>query len=290
MASVETHRLPGSALLALIIGSTLLAFGPMLVRLSDVGPVSSGFWRMAIAAPVLVALAFREDSALRGGNWRHLPLGLGAMAGLWFAADLASWHSGIIRTTTANATLFGNCTAFLLAGWAILVQGQKAKRAVLISLALAAAGTGLLLGNSAEIGGEHLAGDLLSLLAAAFYTGYILTVMKMRDRFATSTVLGLATLSCAALLLPAALFFEPEQFWPQNWWPLVALAISSQILGQGLMVYSSGRLPAPVIGLGLLVQPMVSAVSGWMVFGEALGLIELVGGAMIVAALVMIRR
>jgi drug/metabolite transporter (DMT)-like permease len=56
------------------------------------------------------------------------------------------------------------------------------------------------------------------------------------------------------------------------------------------MVFASGKLPAPVIGIGLLVQPLVSAASGWLVFGEVLGPVELVGAALVAAALVMIRR
>jgi drug/metabolite transporter (DMT)-like permease len=284
-----------AALAALITGSALLAFGPLLVRLSaEVGgvpPVTSAFWRMALAAPVLVGVALWTRRSQTPGQLRlgALPWAAAAAAGFFFAADLASWHLGIVRTTTANATLLANTTAFLLAGWALLVKRENPGRATLQALALAGAGTALLLGHSAQLSREHLLGDLLSLVAACFYTGYLLVIMRLRGRLPTATVLAMSTLGSAAFLLPAALL-EPGTLWPADWRPVLALAVSSQLAGQGLMVFASGRLTAPVIGIGLLVQPLVSALAGWLAFGEALGPVELLGAALVAAALVLVRR
>lgn len=287
-ASDHSGRVERGPLAALILSSVLLAFGPVLVRLADVGPVSAAFWRMALAAPVLLLVAGWAQRG-RGLRLAALPWGLAILSGLFFAADLATWHMGIVRTSVANATLFGNTAAFMLAGWSILVKGQHPGAGTLKALALALAGTLLLLGTSAQLSPEHLAGDALSLMGAAFYTGYLIVVMGLRDRLPTSVVLAMSTLASVVFLLPAALL-EPGSIWPADWRPVVTLAITSQLVGQGLMVFASGRLPAPVIGVGLLVQPMVSAVAGWLLFGEVLGSAELAGAAMVLAALVLIRR
>jgi drug/metabolite transporter (DMT)-like permease len=290
--ATEPIVLPASRwpLVALFLGSAMLAFGPLLVRLADVGPVSTAFWRMALAAPVLLVVAVvlhRREVAPTA--LRRLPWGVAALAGLCFAADLIAWHLGIVRTTLANATLFANTTAFMLAGWAMLVLRERPAATTLQALALAAAGAVLLFGSSAQVAPANLAGDLLSLLAAAFYTGYLLLVMRLRDVLSTATVLAMSTLSSAILLLPVALV-EPGAFWPGDWRPVLGLAVSSQLAGQGLMVFASGRLPAFVVGIGLLVQPLVSATAGWLVFGEALGPVEMLGAGMIAAALVLVRR
>jgi drug/metabolite transporter (DMT)-like permease len=279
---------------ALFAGSALLAFGPLLVRMAEssggTGPVASAFWRMALAAPVLVAVAlFLRSRDRERTRLAQLPWGLALGAGAFFAADLTAWHLGIVRTTMANATLFANTTAFMLAGWAMLVRRERPGRSTLQALLLALAGGLLLFGTSAQISPAHLAGDFLSLTAAAFYTGYLLVVMRLRGALSTSTVLAMSTLASAALLLPAALL-APGGFWPTDWRPVLGLAVSSQLAGQGLMVFASGRLPAFVVGIGLLVQPLVSAAAGWMIFGEALGPVELAGAAMIAAALVLVRR
>ena len=289
-AAPERAVLARWPLAALFLGSTLLAFGPLLVRLADVGPVASAFWRMALAAPALivVALLLRRGETGRMA-FSALPWGIGTVAGAFFAADLIVWHLGIVRTSMANATLFANTTAFMLAGWAILVRRERPQRTTVQSLALAGAGAMLLFGSSAQLGTAHLLGDMLSLLAAAFYTGYLLTIMRLRGQLSTATVLAMSTCASVLVLLPAALV-EPAAFWPGDWRPVLGLAVSSQLAGQGLMVFASGRLPAFVVGIGLLVQPLVSAAAGWLLFGEALGPIELLGAGMIAAALVLIRR
>jgi drug/metabolite transporter (DMT)-like permease len=52
------------------------------------------------------------------------------------------------------------------------------------------------------------------------------------------------------------------------------LALSSQVLGQGLLVYALGSLSPLVVGLTLLTQPAISALVGWLVYGETLGALD----------------
>ena len=140
---------------AMITGSACLAFGPWLVRLADVGPLASAFWRQALAVPFLFGLALlfgrRADapSAFAGNSTRLLALA--ALAGVAFAADLSVWHLGILRTTLANATLLANAATFLLPLYGLLVLGQRLTRPQWWALASAAAGVTLLLGRSAEL-------------------------------------------------------------------------------------------------------------------------------------------
>jgi drug/metabolite transporter (DMT)-like permease len=284
----RTGTVAAGPLLALLAGSTLLAFGPLLVRVADVAPAASAFWRMALAAPLVVAFALWRRPA---GSLplRALPWGLGLLAGLFFALDLLAWHLGIVRTSLGNATLFANTTAFMLAAWGMIMLGERPERRTAIALLLGVAGALMLLAVSAEISPQNLVGDLLSLAAAAFYLLYLLVVMRMRSRLGTPVVLALATLFGAIFLLPAALALGGA-FWPQDWRPVVALALSSQVVGQGLIILASGRLPATILGLGLLLQPVVSAAAGWIVFGEALLPLQAVGAAMVLAGLVLVRR
>jgi drug/metabolite transporter (DMT)-like permease len=80
-----------------------------------------------------------------------------------------------------------------------------------------------------------------------------------------------------------------ERIWPHDWTPLLIFALSSQVLGQGLLVYSIGHLPPLVVGLGLLTQPAIAAFIGWSVYGEGLSLTDAVGAVAIAAALVLVR-
>jgi drug/metabolite transporter (DMT)-like permease len=270
----------------MITGSALLAFGPWLVRLADVGPISSAFWRLALAAPALILLARFTGGPGSFAPARGRVLLLSAVAGLAFAADLAVWHLGIVRTTLANATLLANAATFLLPLYAMIWRQQRTGRGSLLALLVAAIGMALLLGRSAELSPRHLAGDLLCLAAAVFYTGYLVAIDDVRGKLAALPALALATLFGAIALAPLV---EAGAFWPADWWPILGLAIGSQVLGQGLIVYAVRHLSALVVGLSLLVQPAISAALGAARFGEIPGPAELAGMALVVAALVIAR-
>lgn len=271
---------------AMITGSACLAFGPWLVRLADVAPLASAFWRQALAVPFLLLLALRGPTGKGLGDAGGRGLALAGLAGLAFAADLAVWHLGIMRTTLANATLLANAATFLLPLYAMTALGLRPGRLQWVALGLAATGMALLLGRSAELSPRHFAGDLLCLAAAGFYTVYLVAIERLRVRLDALPALALATLVSALALLPLAL---AGSFWPQDWTPVLALALGSQVIGQGLIVYAVRHLSPLVVGLALLVQPAISAAIGALRFGEVPGPAELAGAALVVAALLITR-
>lgn len=277
---------PRFAFPAMLAGSICLAFGPWLVRLADVAPVASAFWRVALAVVPLMLLAGVRGAPARGLSW---PVAGGvALAGLCFAGDLAVWHLGIARTTLANAALLSNAASFLLPLFGYVASRTLPGRYATLALLCAAAGTALLLGRSADVSARHLAGDLLCLAAAVLYTGYLIFAERARRSLAPFTMLALSTVVATLALLPVALLTEGP-FWPDDWTPLVLLALGSQVVGQGLLIYAVAHLKPLVVGLTLLVQPAIAATIGAYRFGEVPGVAEIAGAALVVTALLLVR-
>jgi drug/metabolite transporter (DMT)-like permease len=289
VAPETTSALP---LLALIAANAALAFGPWFVRLSETGPVASAFWRITLAAPLLLAAAlatgWRPSQKQGGGLSRALWVVI-ALGGLCFAADLVSWHLGILRTTLANATLFGNSATLMFPIYGFLIARAWPTRLQGIALALATAGAALLMGRSYQLDPRHLVGDLLCLLAGILYTGYFILMARARATMAPLPALALSTLASVLPLLAFALLLG-ERLFPTDWTPLIGLALISQIVGQGLMIYALGRLPPLTVGLGLLTQPLVAATIGWVVYNERLGVADLIGAVCVAVALVLVSR
>ncbi|HMO76544.1 MAG TPA: DMT family transporter [Sphingopyxis sp.] len=272
------------AFAALLGGNLALAFGALLVRYADTGPVASAFWRLALALPLLLLLARRE-----GGGWPSRgSLWIAIGAGLFFALDLAAWHIGILQTKVANATLFGNSASLLLVIWGIFLARTLPRGWQALAILLAFAGSILLMGQSYELSPDYLAGDLLSLLAGALYTGYVLLMQRVRGDLGPWSALSIAAATGLPILLGTSLALG-EAVMPTDWTPLIALALSSQVIGQGLLIWALPRFSPLVIGLTLLVQPAVAALTGWIGFGETLSLIDVIGGLMVAASLVLIR-
>jgi drug/metabolite transporter (DMT)-like permease len=285
----QRKAIPLMVLLALFGGNLALAFGPWLVRAADVGPSASAFWRMALAVPFLFLIARQSRQSRQSLTLpRNMLYWTIIVSGAFFAADLAAWHIGIPKTKLANATLFANAASLFFPLWGYFVARNWPGRRESFAFLLALAGTGLLLGGSADLSQETLIGDLLCLAAGIFYTGYLIVIMKARDEVPSWTLLAWSTLATAPPLLLIAVGLG-EQIMPQNWTSVIALAIVSQLIGQGLMVYALGKVSPLLFGLALLTQPIVSAALGWQVYGEALGAFDAIGAGLIAAALVMVR-
>ncbi len=290
-----------AAFLCLLAGACAIAFAPIFVRLADVGPVASAFWRCALAVPPLWAWILLSPSPRgpgtdptaegRGEGQSYAPILI--LAGLFFAADLGVWHFSIVYTSVANSTLLANLAPIVvtLAGW--LVWRRPVTRIFLAGMAIAIAGMFVLVGPSFSVGGTRLLGDALGALTAVFYGSYMLAVKAARDAGAsTARVMAWSTTITAIVLLPLALI-APQPFLPAGaagWWVLAGLALVTQVLGQGLIAYAFAHLPASLSAVSLLLQPVMAALFAWALFAEAIGPAQFAGGAIVLGGIWLARR
>lgn len=271
---------------ALLGGNIALATGPWLVRLADTGPVSAAFWRLFLALPFLVVFARLAGHRLGGMPRRSIALvAVGATA---FALDLAAWHIGIGMTRLGNATLFGNAGSIILLFWGFIIARTLPRGFEWVAIAFALSGAGILLGRSLEISTQTFIGDLFCLTAGVLYAVYLLSLQGERGRFGSwGLLVWVSIFACPTLLVLALVLGEPV--WPTDWTPVLVLFVTSQLIGQGLLVYSLGHFPPLVIGLALLTQPAIAAMIGYFAFGEVLTALDIGGMVLLGSALVVAR-
>lgn len=272
-------------LAGLLIANVALAIGPLLVRLADTGPVSAAFWRVLLPLPLFAWLALRE------GNGKALDtrmIVLVMVAGVFFALDLAAWHIGIELTRMANASLFGNTGSIILMIWGFVVLRRAPRPAEALAIFSAVAGAAILMGRSFAISFSTLAGDLFCLLAGVLYAFYLIGSQKARATVGPWAVLALAGAAGVPVLLGSALALG-EPVIATDWTPVVVLAFTSQVVGQGLLVFSLRHFSPLVVGLALLTQPAVGALVGWLTFGEIVTPLDMGGMALLGLALVLAR-
>lgn len=286
--TLERHQHPAPwHFAALLGGNAALALGPWLVRLADTGPVAAGFWRLLLPIPVLGLLAWRERSP--GGTDKRL-LAMVVAAGVFFALDLASWHLGIERTRLGNATLFGNAGSVILMIWGVIAMRRWPHFREAGAIFAALTGGAILMGESLAISSATLLGDLFCLFAGLCYAFYLLPAQKARAQIGQWTVLLLVCLSASPVLLLTALALgEPVMPGAAGWRPVLGLALSSQLIGQGLLVYSLKHFSPVIIGMALLTQPAIAAGVGWLAFGETLSPLDLFGMVLVGGALILAR-
>ena len=275
------------ALFVLVLAACVLGLAPILVRLTETGPAAAGFWRFALALPLLFVLTARPgaDGLGRPSKWMLL-------AGLFFALDLSFWHYGIVMTSVANATVLCNLTPVVVTLFAWMVLKQRPGGLFLVALALALLGAfAMAAGASGQQGSNPLLGDLFSLSVAVWYSGYFLAVQRARTTAGAMRVTFWATLVGVPLMGGVALLLG-EDMMPATaagWAACVGLGVM-HVFGQGGVAWALGRLPASITAVTILVQPIVAALLGWWIFGETLTPIQAAGGALVLAAIVLAQR
>ena len=283
------------AIPALILGAMGISFASPLAKLAatdgGVDWVASAFWRTALSVPILWAVMLataRSKRTTSKGHWAWLLL-----PGFFFAFDLLTWHLSFAWTTAASATLLANLSVIIvgIVGWRILRERLDGRYA--IGAAMALSGVAWLVWATPEQGSFPLRmrGDVLAMTTALFYAAYILTIKMLRGRHSTLTLMAVATTTSAVILLPAMLMsgghMTPTA--TEGWWWLILLAVIPHCLGQGLIVLSLAVLPASFAAVTLLLQPVATAVWGWLFLDEALLPSQMVAGGFVLIGIVLAR-
>jgi len=176
------------------------------------------------------------------------------VAGLFFTGDLALWHWSLQLTTVANSTLLTNSAPLFVTIGAVFLFGERISLQFVLGLIAAISGAGLLAFQNVRFSPHQTWGDLLALVTAAVYAGYLLSVKGLRRRFSTVTIMAwTGAVSCPALFLIAfavgeRVIIPPDAF---GWKVLIALAVVSHVGGQTLIAFAIGHLPASFSSVSL---------------------------------------
>lgn len=277
--AADAQRANLIAIGALLLGAAAIGTSGLFVKVSETGPVATAFWRVLLALPVLWLWSMLEQRERHHSSFKA-ERKLLVVSGLFFAGDLAVWHWSLLLTSIANSTLLANLAPIFVALTAWLLFRQQLNGKFLAGLTVAVAGMTVLIGGDFQLQGRELIGDALGVVTAMFYAGYQLTVTKLRARVATSTIMAWSSLITAIVLLPLALV-SGEQLLPvsdMGWIKLIGLALISQVAGQSLIAYAMAHLPATFSSVGLLFQPIMATLFAWALLGEAVSMLQIVGG------------
>ncbi len=279
----------------MLAGVACLASGGIFVKLSELGPIMTAFYRILIAMPLALLWArFSESPSPRAGAW-NFPSGdapLFALSGVFLALDLILWHISFHHTTVANANLLANLVPFVVVPLSWLLYREPISPMFFAGLVTAVFGVALLMSGKIDPSPEHFRGDFLAIATALFYGLYLLTVNKLRARYNAGDILFWGGFSSLAVLLAAAVFSE-NAFFPQTAFAVLVLgclALFSQIGGQGLIAVSFGRLPVSFASVAVLMQPVIAAFYAYLIFSETLSALEAAGAGVVLAGIYICKK
>ncbi|WP_460762736.1 DMT family transporter [Lysobacter fragariae] len=278
------------SLAAMALGAALISTSAVFVKWVGVGPTASAFWRMGLAA--LLLLAWTARPTVRAGWKPSAPvLRLLMVAALFFALDLWMWHRSILYVGVGLATLLGNFQVFALAAYGAFVLGERGGWRLWTGLLMALAGLAMLLAPGWEgFDARFRVGIAFGLGTALAYAGFLIAFRAGQARRGDTSNEAMLWWMCvfSAALLLAMTLLGGESVQPvgvRDWSALLAYALIAQVFGWLVIGKVMPKLPAGVLGLCLLLQPLLSYVWDALLFGTRLGGVEMVGLALSLAGI-----
>jgi drug/metabolite transporter (DMT)-like permease len=275
--------------LTVSLAVVFVSFGAVLARVAAAPALAVSFYRVALASLVLVPFAARPAAASYPRLSPRHRLALLA-SGAFLALHFATWIASLSYTTIASSVLLVNTAPLFAIGLSRAFLHERAPRVVLVALPVALAGATLIaLGDYTGDPGS-LRGNLLAVAGAVTVAAYQVIGRGLRHALPLEAyVLGVwATAGAVLAALAGASGVALHGFPPRTWLAFLALALVPTIGGHGLVNKSLRSLPAPTVGLFLLGEPLGASILAFLMFGETPGPWTLVGGAFVLAALVLV--
>ena len=250
-------------------------FGAALAKtlFDDLGPGGTVFLRVLFAALLLLVL-WRP----RVGGRPRRDLALAAAFGVSLAGMNLSFYGALDRIPLGVAVTFE-----FVGPLGVAVVGSR--RALdLLWVVLAAAGI-LLLSDFGDFAGLDSGGVGLALLAGGFWAAYILLSARIGRVFSGGSGLALAMVVASVLLVPVGVADGGDALLQPGLLALgAAVAMLSSAVPYSLELEALRRLPEPVFGVLMSLEPAVAALAGFVVLGQDLRARELVAILLVVAA------
>jgi drug/metabolite transporter (DMT)-like permease len=284
-ANERTERAGAAAVAA---AALLWGLWPLWVR-GEAGGAATATVAMVVAGLAGLPLALREAATGRGrvAPRRARDWGLVGLLGACNALNTWLYFRGLDEGAVAPTVLTHYLAPVLVALAAPWILGERGSRRTPFALLLALGGTALLLGGPAGAGvdpGAARHGAILGGASAVFYAACVLLARSLAPRFGNAELFSFHALVAAAVLAPLA-------GWPPElaaWARPAAGAMASGLLA-GIVYYAGlRRIPAERTGVLTYLEVPAAVAVGWLAFGERPGIAAAAGGALVVAAGVLV--
>lgn len=294
-----TPRRAGPLLpVALAVAILAISTGSVFVRFAqrEAPSLLIAAARLGLATLALAPFALSRHRAELAALTRR-QLGLGLAAGIFLALHFATWIASLEHTSVVSSVVLVTTSTLwvaLLSPW-LLRERLTSRIALGIALALAGsivvgaadAGRGAPASPGPSHGWGMLYGDFLALCGAWAMAGYLMIGRHLRVRLAlvpyVFLVYGMGAVVLAAAVLVSGTGVATLQ--PATWGWLVLLAVVPQLIGHSTFNWALRDLPAALVSVALLGEPVGSALLAYLFLGERPGAGTLVGAAIVLAGL-----
>lgn len=277
------------AYFALIIGIFAISTSAILIRWSSSDPLVIGSYRQTFATflflPFLIKDKFKEITSLKIGEVMELVL-----IGLLLGAHFGFWISSVKATSVAASVLLGTCHIIYVSiiGW--LIFGESLNSKGIFGTLVALSGIIILFWGDLIEDPGNFRGNVLAFISGILAGLYYLGGRKHRKKISLPTYAFIVYLSSAISMWIVVLVqdLEYQQISNSEFKLFFLMALVPTLLGHTMQNWALAFLPAYIISITLLVEPIGSGLLAWLIFNEIPSLGVLIGGIIVLCGVYVV--
>jgi len=269
--------------LIIAIGIIATAFAAIFIKMaSDAPALTIAAYRLGLATLIMTPYAYGKVRAQRHNYSAHT-FRWNLLSGFFLACHFATWIASLKYTTVARSVLLVTTNPIFVAilGWIFLKE--KLRVPVIFGIFLCIGGTIIMSLGTLHSADASLTGDLLALSGAFFASSYFLTGRMLRQTL-SAAVYSYITYGTAAILLIATAFIFGlpwTGFSSSTYLMFFLLAVIPQIIGHTSFNYALRYVPAVIVAIAILGEPIGASALAWILLDEPVGIQTLYGGIFI---------
>ena len=274
-------------LVAMLVAIVTWGLGNILIKQTSVDGLNVAFYRLWFGTALMLVILFaaRHKLTLR-------ELTLSAPAGAAFGVNMVLFFTALKITTVANATLIGALQPAIVLLVAGPLFGERVGRSEIGWTAVSIAGVGILIAGASSSPEWSPLGDGMALLAVILFTGYFVASKRIRESVSTVAYMAGVHIGAAVVVTPVALIhgLEVAALSTADWARILTIVFTSGVAAHMLVNWAHPYVKVSVSSVIVLLTPVVATVAAWVVLNESLTALQLLGGAVTLAAIVAVTR
>jgi drug/metabolite transporter (DMT)-like permease len=269
--------------LSLFVGILCIAFSPIFVKLVPLSALSAAFYRMFFAWIILAPYClFYKNLRIPKRS-----LLIAIIGGLVFALDIAVWNISILKSTATISTLIANLAPVWVGVLSLLILKKQPGLSFWLGTLIAICGMCILVGINNLLRLQLNAGVLFALASSVLYAIYILITKDVLTRI-DAIVFMFYSMLASTVALGVYCLFSGDQLWnysAHTWIILIVLGIVCQLVGWITINYAIHHMDSTRVSIALLGQTIATALLAWIILGEHVDFIELMGGVIVLVGI-----
>lgn len=272
--------------LFLPIGIVAISTASIFIKLCEAPALVIAAYRLSLASLLLLPFAGYKKvwQNWTKDEWRWLIL-----SGIFLAFHFAFWIASLKFTSVASSVVLVSTNPLFVGIGAWLFFKEPLRTNLVLGIVLSVLGSGLISFGDVTLSEEALMGDGLALLGAVTASGYLLVGRKMRKGQDLLSYIFPVYSTGAIVLIIISLISQHSflGYSSSTYLFLLLLAIVPQLIGHTTFNWALKYLPASLVAIAILGEPVGSTILAFLILGETLTLLKIIGGILIFAGILI---